>query len=145
MGLRRLLSDESGQIVRHIVSVGLVVGLIVLVLVEVGPIIWLRISSIQDAEDIANAAAFQYRLFQREDAAITEVTAKMKAMGFSDEEIMESTVTFLPPGEFKKTTVNITIVRYADTLVTRHINALKKFARVATSKDASVATATGDQ
>ena len=110
----------------------------VLVLVEVGPIVWLRISSIQDAEDIVDAAAFQYRTFSSVDEAITEVTAKMKAMGFSDEEIRESTVLFLPLDAAKKTSVRVTVVRYANTLVTRHINALKKFSRVATTKEGSL-------
>lgn len=140
MSLKRILLDEKGQIIRHILTVGIVVGLIVLVLVEVGPIVWLRISSIQDAEDVAEAAAFQYRMYRNEDSARGEVAAKMKAMGFSDSEIMESSVVFLPPGNVQKAAVRVTVIRYANTLVTRKIGALKKFARVSTSKEASVTT-----
>jgi ABC-type glycerol-3-phosphate transport system permease component len=136
--IKRLLRDESGQILRHVVSIGVVIAIIVLILVEVGPIVWLRISSIQDAEDIVDAAVFQYRTFTSVDEAISEVTAKMKTMGFSDEEIRESTVLFLPIESNKKTVVRVTIVRYANTLVTRHINVLKKYSRVATTKEGTL-------
>ncbi len=145
MLFKKLLLQEEGQIVRHIVVIGVVVAALVLVLAEAGPIIWLRISSVEDAEDVANAAAFQYKMFNKEDDAISEVAAKMQMMGYSDEEIKESSVVFYPIGANQKTTVKVTVVRYAKTLITRHIKALKKFARVATSKEASVATATGEQ
>jgi ABC-type glycerol-3-phosphate transport system permease component len=136
----RLLRDQSGQILRHVITVGIIIAVIVLVLVEVGPIVWLRISSVQDAEDIVDAAVFQYRTFNSVDEAIREVTAKMKTMGFSDEEIRESQVLFLPLESNKKTSVRVTIVRYANTLVTRHINALKKLSRVATTKEGVLVT-----
>ena len=145
MRFRKFLLQEEGQIVRHIIVIGVVVALVVLVLAEAGPIVWLRISSIEDAEDVANAAAFQYKMFNKEEDAISEVAAKMQMMGYSDEEIKESSVVFYPIGANQKTSVKVTIVRYAKTLITRHINALKKFARVATSKEASVSTATGEQ
>jgi hypothetical protein len=137
-----MLRDESGQVLRHVISIGVVVAVLVLVMSEVGPIVWFRISSIQDAEDIANAAAVEYRLYKNEGQAMSEVMAKMKAMGFSDEEMRQSTVLFLPLNAPEKTMVQVTVVRYANTLVTRHINPLKKFARVATTKQASVTTAT---
>ncbi len=126
---------------RYVISIGVVVAVLVLLMSEVGPIVWLRISSIQDAEDIVNSAAFEYRLYKSEDQAMSEVVAKMKTMGFSDEEIRQSTVLFLPLNAAEKTMVQVTVVRYANTLVTRHINPLKKFARVATTKQASVTTA----
>lgn len=143
--LNRLIRDESGQVLRHVISIGVVVAVLVLVMSEFGPIVWLRISSIQDAEDIANSAAFEYRLYKSEDQAMSEVVAKMKTMGFSDDEIRQSTVLFLPLNATEKTMVQVTVVRYANTLVTRHINPLKKFARVATTKQAPIATATQTQ
>lgn len=138
MRLRRLLLDESGQILRHVVTIGLVVAFIVLIISEVGPIVWLRISSVQDAEDIVDAAAFQYRMTLSQEEAISEVAAKMRAMGFSDEEITESSVVFLPRETEKKSSVRVTVIRYANTLVTRHIGPLKRLARVATTREATL-------
>ncbi len=140
MRIERIRRDQSGQILRHVVTIGIVIAIIVLILVEVGPIVWLRISSVQDVEDIVDAAVFQYRTFNNVDEAINEVSAKMLAMGFSEEEIRESTVLFLPLESNKKTSVRVTIVRYANTLVTRHINALKKLSRVATTREATLVT-----
>jgi ABC-type glycerol-3-phosphate transport system permease component len=143
--LKRVLLNESGQILRHVITIGLIVLVIILILAEVGPLIWLRIFSIQDAEDIANSAAFQYKVFKNEQEAINEVASKMKTMGYTDEEIRQSTVLFLPAGPDEKTVARVTVVRYANTLITKHINALKRFARIATTKEASIATATEKQ
>ena len=146
LSFRRLLRDESGQILRHVVTIGIVFVFIVLVLAEVGPIIWLRFfSTLQDAEDLANAAAFQYKLYKSEADATNEVVNKMKTMGYSDDEIRQSTLLFLPQGAGEKTLVRMTVVKYASTLLTRHIGPLKKYSRVATTREAQIATATEKQ
>lgn len=147
MQARRLLLDESGQILRHVIIIGLTIVVIVLILAEAGPIIWVRFSSIQDAEDIANTAAWQYKVFGTEREAINEVAAKMKSMGYSDEEIRESlsTLVFLPEGPGPKTAVKVTVIKYTSTLIIRHINALKRFSRVATTKQVEISTASEKQ
>ncbi len=63
------MRDESGQILRHVVTIGVAVAIVILLAVEVGPIIWLRISSINDAEEISNEAASQYFQNKNEDIA----------------------------------------------------------------------------
>ena len=138
MRIKRLLEDESGQVLKYIWKIGIPVAVLILLVVEVGPLIWLRFSMIQDAEDLAAAAAFQYRVYQNEKLAIDEVVMKMQTMGYSDEEINSSILVFLPPGNAKKEKVQFTAVKYANTLVTRHIGPLKKFAKVSVTKEAPI-------
>jgi len=128
-----------------LITIGLIVVVVVLVLAEAGPIVWVRFSSMQDADDIANTAAFQYKVYRNEADAINEVAAKMKTMGYSDEEVRESSVVFLPQGPGSKTAVKVTVIKYASTLIIRHINALKRFSRVATTKQVEISTATEKQ
>ncbi|HEY5533223.1 MAG TPA: hypothetical protein VIK22_14635 [Candidatus Anoxymicrobiaceae bacterium] len=144
--VRRLMRDERGQILRHVVTLGIIFAVIILVLVEVGPILWLRFfSTVEEADDLANAAAYQYKTFKSEADATTEVVSKMKTMGFSDDEITQSTLLFLPPGPVDKTSVRMTVVRYANTLIIRHVAALKKLARVSTTKEVQISAANEKQ
>jgi ABC-type glycerol-3-phosphate transport system permease component len=138
--LRRLLHDQSGQIVRHVITIGVVVVVVILVLVEVGPIVWLRVSSINDAEEIATEAASQYFQNKNEDVARQLVASKMKTMGFSDDEIMASVVQFLPEGPVPKTLARIIVVRYAKTLVSRHISWLKKYEKISKTAESAIST-----
>jgi ABC-type glycerol-3-phosphate transport system permease component len=138
--LRRLLHDQSGQIARHVITIGVVVVVVILVLVEVGPIVWLRVSSINDAEEIATEAASQYFQNKNEDVARQLVASKMKTMGFSDDEIMASVVQFLPEGPVPKTLARITVVRYAKTLVSRHISWLKKYEKISKTAESAIST-----
>jgi hypothetical protein len=140
------MRDESGQILRHVITLGIIFAVIILILVEVGPILWLRFfSTVEEADDLANAAASQYKIYQSEADATAEVVSKMKIMGFSDEEISQSTLQFLPAGPVDKTSVRMTVVRYANTLIIRHIPALKKLSKVSTTKEVQISAATQNQ
>ena len=141
MPLKKLVVDESGQILKQVIKIGLIVAVVILILSEAGPLVVYRITGIQDAEDMANEAAYQYGLFQNEDQARSEVAAKLQVMGYSDEEISESVVQFLPAYSAAKTSVKVTLVKYVNTLLTRHIGALKRFSRVAITREANMATA----
>ena len=59
-------------------------------------------------------------------------------MGYSDEEIRESTIEFLPVESQTKETVRVTVVKYANTLITRHVSFLKRFARMAKTSEANI-------
>ena len=137
----RALNDESGQILAQIIKIGLIVLVVVFVIAEVGPIIWGRISIINEAEDVANAVAFEYRMTGSESAAVEEAAGKMRLMGYSDDEILQSVVQYLPADTTVKTTVRVTVVRSATTFLTRHLSFMKKLSRVATSNEANVASA----
>lgn len=137
--LRRLLRDQSGQILRHVITIGVVIAIVILVVVEIGPIILLRISSINDAEEVAFEAASQYYQNKNEDTARQMAADKMKMMGFSDDEITASVVQFLPEGPVKKTLVRATVVRYAKTLVSSHISWLRKYEKVSKTADSPIA------
>jgi hypothetical protein len=128
--LRKLLADESGQIVRRIVVFGVVFAIIILVIVEVGPLIWGRFDVSQNADDFAN----QYRAYHDEASAVEEVTNKLKLAGYTDDEIRQCSVIFMPAGTGPKTAVRVTVVKYANTLITKHINALKKYSRITSTK-----------
>ena len=138
----RALNDESGQILRQIILIGIIVLAVVFLIVEVGPIIWGRIFIINDAEDVANAVAFEYKLTGSDSDAVQEAATKMRLMGYSDDEIRESVVEFLPVESKTKEKVRVTIVRYANTLITRHIKYFKRFARMAKTKEVSIASST---
>jgi len=133
--LGKLLAGESGQIVRHIVIFGVVFAIVILVIVEVGPLIWGRFDVSQSADDFANAAANQYNAYHDEGTAVEEVTNKLKLAGYTDEEIRQAAVIFLPAGVTPKTAVRVTIVKYANTLITKHIGPLKKFAKITSTKE----------
>src|SRR5450759_4688559 len=68
-----MLTGESGQIARRLVVFGVVFAFIILVLAEVGPLIWQRFSVAQDADDFANAAANQYNAYHDEGGAFVVV------------------------------------------------------------------------
>jgi hypothetical protein len=133
--LRKLLASESGQILKRIVIFGVVFAFVILVIVEVGPLIWGRFDVSQNADDFANAAANQYRAYHDEGTAVEEVTNKLKLAGYTDEEIRQCAVIFLPQGARVKTAVRVTVVKYANTLITKHINALKKYAKITSTKE----------
>jgi hypothetical protein len=138
----RALNDESGQILAQVVKVGIIVLVLAFLIVEVGPIIYARITIINDAEDVAMGAAFTYRMTRSQPNTITDAGDRMKLMGYSDEEIRESTVELLPIDSPDKMTVRVTVVKYASTLITRHISYLKRFARISKTAEANIATAT---
>ncbi len=138
MTRRAFFDDESGQIIRKLVVAGVIFGVIILIVVEVGPLIWERFSVAQTAEDVANAAANQYYAYHDQAQVIKDVADKLKLAGFSDDEIRQATVEFKPHGGQQVLSIKVTVVKYADTLITKHINALKKFARISSSKEMSV-------
>jgi hypothetical protein len=43
--VRYFLRDESGQILRHVVTIGIAFVVIILLIVEIGPIVLIRFSS----------------------------------------------------------------------------------------------------
>ena len=141
----RALNDESGQILAQVVKVGIIVLVLAFLIIEVGPIIWGRITIINDAEDVAMGVAFEYKMTESQSGAIEAAAQKMRLMGYSDEEIRESTVEFLPLESQTKETVRVTVVKYANTLITRHVSFLKRFARMAKTAEASVASATSSK
>lgn len=138
----RALNDESGQILAQVIKAGIIVLALVFLIVEIGPLIWGRITIINDAEDVATGVAFEYRMTDSQSGAIEAAAYKMRLMGYSDEEIRESTIEFLPVESQTKETVRVTVVKYANTLITRHVRYLKRLARMAKTAEASVASAT---
>lgn len=137
------LGDERGDIIMRQLIIALAIVVAVgFLLAEGGIIIWGRLSTAQSAEDLAAQIAFEYKLSNNEDQAREVAADKMRLMDFSDQEITESVVQFLPEGNVPKETVRVILVKYINTLFTRHIGPLKKFSKVTSTKDANIATAT---
>lgn len=140
LSLNRLLRDESGLILRWVL--GIVIGgiVVVLLLVEVGPIAWVRVMGIQDAEDVANAVANEYFMKKNPTEARQATTAVMQAKGYTDQEIRESVVQFFPEGVPSNayTSVRVTVVKYSPTLLTRHIKQLQHLARVTITRESPI-------
>lgn len=140
-GLRPLLSKESGQIIRQIILAIVIVVILGLLVVEFGPQVWYRFSTKNDAEDVANKAAFEYKLYNSEAKAVEAAANSLNFQGYSDEEIRASKVIFMPVDSSTKTKVEVTVVKFANTLITRHIGFLKKLSRISSSAEADVSTA----
>lgn len=137
------LGDErAGIIMRQIIIALVIVVAVGFLLAEGGIIVWGRFSTAQSAEDLAGAVAFEYKLYQNEDQARGVAAEKMQLMNFTDQEIIDSVVQFLPEGNVPKETVRVTVVNYVNTLFTRHIGPLKKFSKISSTKDANIAGAT---
>ena len=135
MRLRRLLDDESGQILRRVILYGVVFALIILIIVELGPLLWDRFSVSQMADDMANAAANTYNLSHDQKQAVEDVTTKLKLSGLSDEEIAQCQIFFLPDNAATKMSVRVTVVEYANSYVLRKIGFLKKLAKITSSHE----------
>lgn len=130
-------ASESGQILRKVIVTAVIFAIVILIVVEVGPLIWERFSVAQTADDIASAAANNYYAYHDQQMVVKDVADKLKLAGYSDDEIRQATVEFKPPGG-PVTSIKVTVVKYANTVITRHINALKKFAKISSSKEVSV-------
>ena len=137
-----LSGEHAGIISRQIIIALVIVVAVCFLLAEGGLIIWGRISTAQSAEDLAAAVALEYKLSQSEDEALREAAEKMRLMDFSDKEITDSVVQFLPEGNVPKETIRVTVVKDINTILTRRIGPLKKFSRVTCTSEASVALAT---
>lgn len=136
--IRRLIDDESGQILRKVIVSGLVFAFIIFLIVEFGPLIWQRFDVMQTSEDVAIAAAQNYRLNKSEKQVLDEVTNKLQLGGFTDEEIRMSKVLFLPGGSTEVTAIKVEISKYANTLITKHVNALKKYSKITSTKEVPI-------
>lgn len=125
---------------RHVIIAVIVIAVLALMVAEVAPIVWLRFSSIQEAEDLASIVGQDYVFYHDESKSLELAAQKLQEMGYSDDEIRESVVQFLPAGNPNKETISVTIVKYANTVVTRHVSFLKKYSRIATTREASLTT-----
>jgi hypothetical protein len=134
---KQLLSSESGQILRKIIYAGVVFAVIIFLVVEFGPLIWQRFDVAQSADDMANAAANTYNAYHDQALVVKEFTDKLRLAGYSDAEISQSQILFLPTGQVPQS-IRVTVVKYADTLITKHINALKKYSRIAATHEIAV-------
>ena len=130
MRLRRLLDDESGQILRRVILYGVVFALIILIIVEFGPLLWDRFSVSQMSDDMANAAANSYNLSHDQVQAVTDVTTKLKLSGLSDEEVQQCQVFFLPSDAPTKLSGKVTVVEYANSYILLKIGFFRKILRL---------------
>lgn len=141
MTKKKFTSAEDGGILVHVIWIAVVVAVVAFLIAELAPVLWLRISTMQDAQDVANGVAFEYKTTVKEDAGRDKAAEMMRLMGYSDDEILQSVVQYLPADTTVKTTVRVTVVRSATTFLTRHLSFMKKLSRVATSNEANVASA----
>lgn len=135
----RYVTDESGQIFKHVMKMVLVVVVIGILLSEAGPLLFYRFSTAQDAEDLAKSAASEYTLQQKDiPGVLNALGSQLRTMGYSEDEIRQCVVQFLPEGSQEKTSVRVTVVKYANTLFTNNIEPLKKYSRVASTREETV-------
>jgi len=116
---------------------GVIFAVIILIVVEVGPLIWQRFDVAQSADDMANAAANTYNAYRDQTQVVREFTDKLRLSGYTDAEISQAQILFLPAGGPPQS-IRVTVVKYADTLITKHISALKKFAKISATHEVAV-------
>ncbi|MBN2168337.1 MAG: hypothetical protein JW738_03765 [Actinobacteria bacterium] len=142
MNFKRILLSEEGFAQKFLIKTAIVVIIVVFLIVEIGPLIWFRFTTMQDAEDLASALATDYRLNKDNQAVLETATFKLNMMDYDDDEIRQCVIEILPINSDEKTSVRVTVVKYANTLVTKHIKQLKKYSRVAATKEAAIPTRT---
>lgn len=136
--IRKLGSDESGQILSQVIKIGVAVVIIGLILAEVGPLLWFKLSTRQDAEDLASSAASEYSQDPDIERILRVMAEKLRVMDYNEEEIAECVIQFLPADSDNKDTVRVTTVKYANTLIMKHIGSLKKYTRISSTKEAKL-------
>jgi ABC-type glycerol-3-phosphate transport system permease component len=141
--MKKLFASEDGGTLSFVIKLAIVIAVIALIIAEVGPIVWIHVSTMQEADDVASGVAFAYKTSGSTDTGTAKAAEMMKLMGYSDAEILESHVEYLPAaaGPRDKTEVKVTVVRNAKTILTSHISFMKKWSRVTTSRTASVSDA----
>lgn len=137
----KMLNREDGQIIlRHIIKIGITIAILIFIIWAFGPLLYLRFSTVQDAEDLAAAVAFDYKMYQSKVKAVETATEKLKVMGYTDEEIALTIpkIEFMPADALVKTDVRVTVVKIASNSVINYLGALKKYAKVSTTKEANI-------
>jgi len=129
------------MILRHVLKIGAIVVVLIFILWAFGPLIYYRIATINDAEDLADSVGFNYKLYRNPQEALKEGADKLKLMGYSDEEISQCVIEFLPIGAREKTSVRVTVVKIASNSIINYFGALKKYAKISTTKEVSIAAA----
>lgn len=135
MRIKRLFTGSGGFNQSFIIRFFIILVLLIVIIAEFIPLLWYRWTTYQDAEDLVDTLVAEYRLYHNPQQTMVTATEKLKLMGYSDDEIRQCVVAFLPEGAQTKTSLRITCVKYANTLVTRHIKQLEKYSRVASTKE----------
>ena len=135
MRLKRLLDDQRGQILGRVIIYGVVFAIVILLVVELGPLAWDRFSVSQMADDMANAAANTYNLNHDQKQAVEDVTTKLKLSGLSDEEVGQCKIYFLQTDANTKLSVVVTVTEYANSFLLKKIGFLKKLAKITSSHE----------
>ena len=138
MRFKKLLNDESGQILRRAVIYGVVFAIFILLIIELGPLAWDRFSVSQTAEEVASAAANFYSASHDMKQTIEDATTKLRLSGLTDEEISQCQVFFLPADSPAKLSVRVTVVEYANSYLLRKIGFLKKLSRISSTHESGL-------
>lgn len=140
----RFLNREDGQIIlRHVIKIGVTIAVLIFIIWAFGPLVYLRFSTVQDAEDLASSVAFEYKMYKNREKAIESAVEKLRLMGYTEEEVALTLpkIEFLPLDALVKTDVRVTVVKIASNSVINYLGALKKYAKVSNTKEANIQSA----
>lgn len=137
---KRLYYGEEGFALKFLITAIIVVIVVIALMAEFGPILWFRISTMQDAEDLAASLAADFKLHGDADQILGLAADKLRLMGYEDDEIRECVVELLPANSDQKTSIRVTVVKYANSFVISRIEQLKKLSRIATTREAPIPT-----
>ena len=142
MRFRKMMNDESGQILRRLVVYGVVCALVILIIVELGPLIWDRFDVSQTSDEVASAAANSYSSNHDLGQAVNDATTKLRLSGLTPEEIGQCQILFLPTdaSAAQKLSVRVTVVEYAHSYLLEKIGFLKKLAKISSTYESGFAT-----
>ena len=138
MRFKKLLNDESGQILNRVIIYGVVFAIFILLIIELGPLAWNRFSVSQTADEVASAAANSYSASHDMKQAIEDATTKLKLSGLTDEEIGQCQIYFLPADSPTKLSIRVTVVEYANSWLLQKVGFLKKLARISSTHESGL-------
>lgn len=139
MSRRLNFKDERGDLVlSHIIWLVVIFAIVVFLVVELGPLLWTRFSIMQEAQDVGDGVSLNYRMNRNQQAAVVRGGEIMSNMGYSDKEITDSRILFVPQAD--PTDIQVTTVRYYNNLITK-ISWFKKFGKISTTKTVNIAGA----
>lgn len=134
------LSDERGLITRHIITVLIMVGVLVFLVAQLGPLAWERVYTANEAEDIASAITSNARMKGTIDEGLAAGWDRARAKGYSEEEFEDIEFILLPEDEPLKTGVRVAITKRVNTWLVRVIKPISKHAEFTVSSEANFTT-----
>ncbi len=133
----RMIRDERGIIFRYMFTALFTAGILVFIVIQVGPLLWGRVTVINQAEELAQAVANEVTLTGDLQAGLDKGLAWARNMGFEGEDLDNVKFTWLPEDGQEKTGVRVEITKRVNTWLVRIIKPLASRSEIKVSREAN--------